>query len=189
MDYAVRAARAGRVVWARKRVCVRHPFTEQRNRDEKAWLEPSKSRYQRKFCGQLLSGARKKPQTIAAGRTARTSRRPVRSRCACPLEAAHGPIAAIPVVRYKAPAPLVSCIMPTYGRPEWVQQSIRYFQRADLPDTGTHHRGRQPRVVRKDLPCDPRIRYVHGRQRMTIGAMRNLACEMARGEFIAQLGR
>ena len=35
------------------------------------------------------------------------------------------------------------------------------------------------------MPCDPRIRYVHRPQRMSIGAMRNVACEMARGALIA----
>jgi len=30
--------------------------------------------------------------------------------------------------------PLVSCIMPTTGRPRWAQQAIRYFSRQDYPN-------------------------------------------------------
>jgi glycosyltransferase involved in cell wall biosynthesis len=75
--------------------------------------------------------------------------------------------------------------MPTHGRPEWVQQSIRYFQRQTYPARELIIVDNSRVSSEKDLPCDPRIRYVHRSQRMTIGAMRNLACDMARGEFIA----
>jgi glycosyltransferase involved in cell wall biosynthesis len=80
--------------------------------------------------------------------------------------------------------PLVSCIMPTFDRRAFVARSLEYFRRQDWPaleliivDDGT-----QPIV---DLTVtDPRIRYHRLKQRQTIGAKRNLACELARGELI-----
>ncbi len=185
MDYALRAARAGfGVVWARGAYVFRHPFTRQRDRDEQAWLEPSKSRYQRKFCGQLLSGARAEIADHCRGENCPHFAPAHALALRVPLDAAV-PLAVIPIARLRPAEPLVSCIMPTHGRPEWVQQSIRYFQRQT-------YRARELIIIdnsrassERDLPCDPRIRYVHRSQRMTIGAMRNLACDMARGEIIA----
>jgi glycosyltransferase involved in cell wall biosynthesis len=186
MDYALRAARAGfGIVWAQSAYVFRHPFTPQRSLDEKAWLEPSKSRYQRKFCGQLLGGAREEIADHCRGERCPHFAPSDAIALRLPLDAARAAIVPIPLVPSRAAEPLVSCIMPTRGRPEWVQQSIRYFQRQTYP-------ARELIIVddsrvssEKDLPCDPRIRYVHREQRMTIGAMRNLACDMARGEFIA----
>ncbi len=63
-------------------------------------------------------------------------------------------------------ATLVSCVMPTADRPEWVARSVRYFQRQN-------HQRRELVIVddgaidlRDELGADlddPRIRYVRGR--------------------------
>ena len=59
MDYAVRAVRAGFVaVWAQGAFVWRQPPTARRQADEAARFEASRRRYQDKFCGLLLSGAR-----------------------------------------------------------------------------------------------------------------------------------
>ena len=79
---------------------------------------------------------------------------------------------------------LVSCIMPTRNRREFVPLAIRYFLRQDyvereliVVDDGTDPIG--------DLiPRDERIRYVLLPPRASVGAKRNLACELARGEII-----
>jgi glycosyltransferase involved in cell wall biosynthesis len=81
--------------------------------------------------------------------------------------------------------PLVSCIMPTRDRRRFVEQSIWYFLRQDYP--------RKELVVVDDgddrvedlIPSDDRIRYVALPARQTIGAKRNIACELARGELVA----
>lgn len=80
--------------------------------------------------------------------------------------------------------PLVSCIMPTYNRRRFIPQAVGCFNRQDYPnleliviDDGTD-------PIADLLPADPRIVYVRKQQRMTIGAKRNLACELARGEFV-----
>ena len=81
--------------------------------------------------------------------------------------------------------PLVSCVMPTYNRRQYVPDAIRYFMAQDYPerellvvDDGTD-------PVGDLMPADERIRYLRVSKRLTIGAKRNLACEQARGEYMA----
>src|SRR5579859_4875345 len=83
--------------------------------------------------------------------------------------------------------PLVSCIMPTYNRRQFVPQAISYFQRQDYPnkelivvDDGT-----DPVADLVPYTVDPRIHYSRLAQRRTVGAKRNLACAQARGAIIA----
>jgi glycosyltransferase involved in cell wall biosynthesis len=80
--------------------------------------------------------------------------------------------------------PLVSCIMPTYDRRRFVVRAIRYFLNQAYPnrelvivDDGTD-------CVADVVPAESQIRYVRLPERHTIGAKRNLACEMSNGELI-----
>jgi glycosyltransferase involved in cell wall biosynthesis len=78
--------------------------------------------------------------------------------------------------------PLISCIMPTRDRPEFVAQAINYFQRQDYPN--------RELIVVDDganlaAPADPRIHWLRSSRRLSIGAKRNLACRVASGEIIA----
>lgn len=81
--------------------------------------------------------------------------------------------------------PLVSCIMPTWNRREFVPLAIRYFLRQDYD--------RRELIVVDDgddcvedlIPDDPRVRYLRLEGRHRVGEKRNLACERARGELIA----
>jgi hypothetical protein len=83
------------------------------------------------------------------------------------------------------PAPLVSCIMPTYDRRPFVPQAIAFFLRQDYPnreliilDDGTDPIG--------DLvPADKRIRYLRLPQRLSIGSKRNLGGQEASGPILA----
>jgi glycosyltransferase involved in cell wall biosynthesis len=81
--------------------------------------------------------------------------------------------------------PLISCIMPTRNHREFVGQALWYFLRQDYP-----HRelivlddGEDP--VCDLIPSDDRIRYLRLDTRATIGAKRNIACGLARGELVA----
>jgi glycosyltransferase involved in cell wall biosynthesis len=85
----------------------------------------------------------------------------------------------------KPVGPLVSCIMPTHDRPEFVPLAIELFQRQSyanrelvIVDDGQH-------AIRDLLPEDDRIRYLRVEHRMSLGEKRNLACEHSRGEFVA----
>jgi glycosyltransferase involved in cell wall biosynthesis len=75
--------------------------------------------------------------------------------------------------------------MPTRNRRRFVAQSIWYFLRQDykpcelvIVDDGED-------AIHDLVPKDERIHYVHLSKRMPLGAKRNLACEMSRGELIA----
>jgi glycosyltransferase involved in cell wall biosynthesis len=185
MDYAIRAARASfGVVWAKGAYVFRHPFTGRRDADERALLGPSKARYQRKFCGQLLEGARAEIAEHCRGEACPHFAPAAQLTLRIPLGA--GPLQLAPLAgSCGTSGPLVSCIMPTHGRAEWVQQAILYFQRQTYGPRELIIVDDSPAPIESSLPCEPRIRYVHRKQRMTIGAKRNLACEMARGEVIA----
>lgn len=83
------------------------------------------------------------------------------------------------------PLPMLSCVMPTSGRPAFVAQAIRYFQRQDY--------GRTELLIayerESDLPGrsgDPRIIYVLTPPGSTVGAKRNAAVQNAAGTLIAQ---
>lgn len=81
--------------------------------------------------------------------------------------------------------PLVSCIMPTYNRRQFVPNALEYFLRQDYPsrelivvDDGDDAIG--------DLVQDiPGVRYLRLPERRSIGAKRNLACQHAGGQIIA----
>jgi hypothetical protein len=80
--------------------------------------------------------------------------------------------------------PFVTCIMPTHNRRRFVPNAIEYFLRQDydesellIVDDGTD-------PVRDLVPADPRVRYVGLPSRTSIGAKRNAACELARGDII-----
>ncbi len=85
----------------------------------------------------------------------------------------------------KAARPLVSCIMPTCNRREFVPQALKYFLRQDY--------GQKELIIIDDgtdpvcdlLPTDERIRYVKLERKLTVGAKRNIACEQAKGEIVA----
>jgi glycosyltransferase involved in cell wall biosynthesis len=81
--------------------------------------------------------------------------------------------------------PLVSCIMPTYNRRQFLSFTLRQFQAQDYPnkelvivDDGSDPIG--------DLAGNlPGIHYLRLPARTSIGAKRNLACRHARGMIIA----
>jgi len=83
-------------------------------------------------------------------------------------------------------APLVSCIMPTGNRAPFVALALRRFAEQHyvpreliIVDDGTH-------PVENQAAGLPDVHYRRLTKRYSIGAKRNLACDMARGEFIVQ---
>jgi glycosyltransferase involved in cell wall biosynthesis len=80
--------------------------------------------------------------------------------------------------------PLVSCIMPTANRRQFVPQAIRYFQVQDYPNKELIILDDGSDSVADLVPSDPRIRYLRQERKSTVGAKRNLACREARGEII-----
>jgi glycosyltransferase involved in cell wall biosynthesis len=80
--------------------------------------------------------------------------------------------------------PMVSCLMPTFERPQFVAQAARYFLRQTYPNRELVVVDDGSEAVGEHLPNDPRIRYLRLTNRASTGAKRNLACEHARGEVL-----
>jgi glycosyltransferase involved in cell wall biosynthesis len=82
--------------------------------------------------------------------------------------------------------PLVSIITPTFGREEFLAQSLRCVQEQTYPDIEWLVLDDSPEPSRLlDRHADSRIRYEHTTGRLTIGEKRNRLIAAARGEFIA----
>jgi glycosyltransferase involved in cell wall biosynthesis len=75
--------------------------------------------------------------------------------------------------------------MPTYNRRRFVPQAIRYFLRQDYPRRELVIVDDGEDAVNDLVPHDERIRYVRLERRQSLGAKRNLACQISRGELIA----
>lgn len=80
--------------------------------------------------------------------------------------------------------PLVSCLMPTYNRREFVPHAIRYFLRQDYPrkelliiDDGTDS-------IQDLVPDHDTIRYIRLPAKQTLGAKLNLSCSHAQGDML-----
>lgn len=81
--------------------------------------------------------------------------------------------------------PLVSCLMPTYNRRQFIPHALEYFFNQDyanreliIVDDGTD-------PISDLVPADQRILYVRLDRKITLGAKLNMACEYARGEIMA----
>lgn len=199
MDYNIRAARAGLPgVWVSAAYAYRHPPTERRRATETGQMERARRLYQDRFCGLRLNRLRADYEEHCRGEACEhfapapliTLRRPLGASAPAsappPAEAAAQPRPLPRPPAAKPSLPLVTAIMPTRERPDFALQAVRYFLAQDYPN--------KELVVLEDgtpalagrLPDDPRIRYVAtGLARRSIGAMRNEACRLARGDIVA----
>ncbi|WP_411882534.1 glycosyltransferase family 2 protein [Polaromonas sp. YR568] len=85
-----------------------------------------------------------------------------------------------------APArPMVSCIMPTADRRDFVPQAIRNFLAQDYSPCELIVLDDGRDSVADLIPQHESIRYLRLDRKCTLGAKRNIACELARGELIA----
>lgn len=156
MDFNLTAARAGfESLWACAAYVWRPPIEPRRARDEAALFAANRARYERKL------------RTTPAASVPALPPSP-------PPPASHG----------GSDAPLVSCIMPTHNRRQFIDAALRCFFSQDYPalELIVVDDGSDP--VGDLLPADPRIRYIRLEQRMTVGAKRNYACREARGSVI-----
>jgi glycosyltransferase involved in cell wall biosynthesis len=81
--------------------------------------------------------------------------------------------------------PLVSCIMPTRNRRNFVPQAIHCFLRQDYANKELLIVDDGDDPVADLIPLVPQIRYIGRIEKMSLGAKRNLACRQARGSLIA----
>jgi glycosyltransferase involved in cell wall biosynthesis len=105
---------------------------------------------------------------------------------ACPPpELPASDIAFLKRARGRGTTPLVSCVMPTKDRRPWLGQAIEYFLRQDWPsrELVILDDGLEP--VGDLVPDLPSITYHRLDRRTVLGAKRNLAVEIAKGDVIA----
>jgi glycosyltransferase involved in cell wall biosynthesis len=191
MDYNIRAARAGfRGVWVCGSFVHRAPFTIRRRVEEARRFDASRHRYQDKFCGRHLRGETTAYRSHCRGDACANFAPPaliqIRTTGAvtpdAPTLAALSPPAPRPAT--SGSEPLVTCIMPTTGRHAWLGQAIRSFLRQQYPRLELVVLGDAHEPSCRDASDDPRIRYERIDRPMTLGAKRNAACSLARGDII-----
>jgi len=193
MDFNIRAARAGfRGVWACGSYVHRSAIPARRRAEEAQRFEASRHRYQNKFCGARLQGRKADFRDHCRGddcpNFAPASLITIHEPPGNTSNAASSP-AVVPAAQTRPPAcdvaaPLVSCIMPTSDRRHFVPRAIACFLAQDYPHLELIIVDDGNEGIADVLPSDPRITYIRLRQRMSVGAKRNLACERARGDVI-----
>ena len=159
--------------------------------DAAVQLEAGKHRYQDKFCGGHLRGKKPDYREHCRGDACRNfapaqlieirRAQQIDDPGAIPARRA-GPCAETSI---EPGLPLVSCIMPTCNRRAFIPAALACFAAQDYPrlelivvDDGSDS-------VADLMPADSRIRYFRLDGKRNIGVKRNLACEQARGSFIA----
>jgi glycosyltransferase involved in cell wall biosynthesis len=200
MDYNVRAARAGFVgVWVGAAFVHRAPFTPRRRLEEARRFEASRRRYQDKFCARRLRNETFAYEPHCKGDACVDFAPPQlirvyepfgepRTAPAAPLPPL--PVAAPPSPELRSPVsagttPLISCIMPTHNRRAFVPHAIRYFLRQHFSDAELVILDDGSDLVGDLVPPHPRIRYHRLDGKRALGAKRNEACRLARGEIIS----
>jgi glycosyltransferase involved in cell wall biosynthesis len=81
--------------------------------------------------------------------------------------------------------PLISCIMPTANRSNFVALALRLFETQDYPNKELIIVDDGQEDLTSLVGTRLGIRYLRLTSRISIGAKRNLACRHARGDFIA----
>jgi hypothetical protein len=174
MDYNIRAARAGfRGVWARSSYVYRAPFTPRRIRQEREGFDSSKKRYQDKFCGLRLTGESCGYEPHCRGDACEhfapqnliQIKLPLGSPGSAPAPATRDSCAMQPGPEY----PLVSCVMVTRDRPDFVEQSVRYFLRQDYPHRELIIVDDGAVDLSARIGADERIRYIRLHNHLSIG--------------------
>ncbi len=83
--------------------------------------------------------------------------------------------------------PLVSCIMPTFNRQEFIAHAIHQFLKQDYPNKELIIVDDSDNTVEHLLPNLKEIKYSFQSTKLDIGTKRNLACKKAKGEIIIHL--
>ena len=190
MDYSIRAARAGFAgVWVCGAYAFRHPPTERRRDSDVRQMASGRHLYQDRFCGLRLRELQRDYENHCRGDACEhfapasliAVRRPLGRPVPLGRPEPAGARAASP-----PSLPLVTAIMPTRDRPDFALQAIRCFLAQDYANSELLVLEDGVSSLTGRLPGDARIRHVvTGHASRSIGAMRNEACQLARGEIVA----
>lgn len=189
IDYNTRAFQAGyKALWVCGVYVHRYPM-QRFGQHAETLLESNKRIYQNKFCARHMKNQQLDYCDHCLGEECEFFTKPPNPKKVfrypqCVAITYHTERDEAITRSHREKYPLVSCIMPTSDRPLFVPQAINYFLRQDysnrelvIIDDGTH-------AVSNLIPEDPRIHYKQLSGKHSIGAKRNLACEVARGRII-----
>jgi O-antigen biosynthesis protein len=185
MDYGIRAAIAGFYnVWACGAYVHRSPAIAPLHPLEVEVIKNSQKRYQEKL-RVLFGEEHTNSETIRRGESGEPLTVSELSQLQLPLPTVELPVTPAPINSSSETLPLVSCIMVTRDRPDYVLQSIHYFQQQDYPARELIIVYESEADLPQPLPNDTCIRYQRLPVGQSIGTKRNYACELARGSIIA----
>jgi glycosyltransferase involved in cell wall biosynthesis len=191
IDLNVRADRAGYGgLWVLSAYVHRAPVAARRLEREAALMWAAKRKFQDRHCGARLRGEKQDYRDHCRGDacpnfsprglsvTIIVPRRvPVETALPLPAESAR--------VTSVEDAPLVSCILPTRGRPRFLIEAVKNFLAQDYPRKELIVVDDEDAPVGALLPEDERFVLVRTRGRLPLGEKRNVACARARGSLIA----
>lgn len=187
MDFHARAERAGyRGVHAKGAYCWRAPHAPVKLEREEAYFEASKRHYQNRLCGLQLLGTVQGYEAHCKGDTCEHFAPRAHTRLQLPLPPAQVDPAADPCAWLDRPGlPLISCIMPTAKRPQFVELAIGYFMAQDYPHKELIIVYDQASDLPAGFKFPAEVRLCQVARPLSIGNKRNRAIELARGELIA----
>lgn len=173
VDYVHRAKLVGQqAVWVQKAYAHTAHIVQQGNRGDS--FQENRRRYQDKICSRRQGKSLSYTCQVCTGGI-----------CAFPVTPESS---ALRETEAALPPPhegLISCVMPTAGRPTFVRQAIRLFHRQSYP----HKELIVVYEAETDLPQPrpgwPDVRYVMAPPGSSIGRKRNAGAAEARGDWIA----
>ncbi|MBS1665477.1 MAG: glycosyltransferase [Bacteroidetes bacterium] len=177
MDFNIRAARAGY-----KGIWVKGAFAWRSLSWPAEDLDKGRQIYQRRFCSRQQSAASTPFREHCRGDGCSNFADPglIRLKIDLPIQTAMAPL-----TQAGRALPLVSCVMPTAGRPQFIKKAIHYFLQQDYTHKELIVVYNEPADLPADLETDHRVRLVRSGAK-SIGAKRNEGCRQAAGLIIAQ---
>jgi len=180
MDYNIRAERSGwHGVWVCGAYVERQALTRRRQDAEAKLFERNKRRYQSKFCARQLQEDRAQFRSHCRGDDCPNFAKNLVPIHNSAMEHSQA------LVEIRPSSELVTCIMPTCNRHNWVGRSIDCFLAQDYAERELLILDDGEDSVADLVPRDARITYRRLESRSLIGTKRNVACSMARGPLIA----
>lgn len=82
---------------------------------------------------------------------------------------------------------MVSCIMPTYNRPEFIVDAINQFLNQDYEEKELIIIDDSDISIANLVPESKLIKHVYLNEKLNLGSKRNMACQIAKGEIIIHL--
>ncbi len=189
MDYNIRAARVGiSGVWVKSAFVWRGPPSSSRAVHEQRHFERSKRLYQDRFCGLRLQGGEGPYHVHCQGEVCPHFAPPDRLKTTIHNRAVEAvsivPVAAPPAHRPVPQQPLVSCIMPTFDRRPYVTLAIEDFLQQTYEPRELIILDDGSESIADLVPADTRIHYHREAHRTSLGAKRNRAARLARGDVL-----